>query len=114
MDDQPRNTPVSVGVYNNAKEITKERTDHEQATCTDMKSSLSRFPFNDSVSIAHTKSVTLMVSSSSVVLVGQSSIEQVNNDHCCGQEKLSREQKPIAERQTQMELFPSVLKNRCP
>ena len=90
MDDQPRNTPVSVGVYNNAKEITKERTDHEQATCTDMKSSLSRFPFNDSVSIAHTKSVTLMVSSSSVVLVGQSSIEQVNNDHCCGQEKLSK------------------------
>ena len=90
MDDQPRNTPVSVSVYNNAKEITKERTDHEQATCTDMKSSLSRFPFNDSVSIAHTKSVTLMVSSSSVVLVGQSSIEQVNNDHCCGQEKLSK------------------------
>ena len=90
MDDQPRNTPVSVGVYNNAKEITKERTDHEQATCTDMKSSLSRFPFNDSVSIAHTKSVTLMVSSSSVVLVGQSSIEQVNNDHCCGQENLSK------------------------
>ena len=90
MDDQPRNTPVSVGVYSNAKEITKERTDHEQATCTDMKSSLSRFPFNDSVSIAHTKSFTLMVSSSSVVLVGQSSIEQVNIDHCCGQEKLSK------------------------
>ena len=90
MDDQPRNTPVSVGVYGNAKEITKERTDHEQATCTDMKSSLSRFPFNDSVSIAHTKSFTLMVSSSSVVLVGQSSIEQVNIDHCCGQEKLSK------------------------
>ena len=90
MDDQPRNTPVSVGVYSNAKEITKERTDHEQATCTDMKSSLSRFPFNDSVSIAHTKSFTLMISSSSVVLVGQSSIEQVNIDHCCGQEKLSK------------------------
>ena len=90
MDDQPRNTPVSVGVYSNAKEITKERTDHEQATCTDMKSSLSRFPFNDSVSIAHTKSFTLMVSSSSVVLVGQSSIEQVNIDHCCGQERLSK------------------------
>ena len=90
MDDQPRNTPVSVGVYSNAKEITKERTDHEQATCTDMKSSLSRFPFNDSVSIAHTKSFTLMVSSSSVVLVGQSSLEQVNIDHCCGQEKLSK------------------------
>ena len=98
MDDQTRNTPVSVGVYSNAKQIAKERTDHGQTTCTDMKDSLSRFPSDDSVSIvsevrskAHTKSLTLMVSSSSVVLVGQSSIEQGKNDHCCGQEKLSKE-----------------------
>ena len=98
MDDQTRNTPVSVGVYSNAKQIAKERTDHGQTTCTDMKDSLSRFPSDDSVSIvsevrskAHTKSLTLMGSSSSVVLVGQSSIEQGKNDHCCGQEKLSKE-----------------------
>ena len=44
MDGQPRNAPESVGVYSNAKEIAKERTDHGQATCTDMKGSLSRFP----------------------------------------------------------------------
>ena len=82
----------------NAKETAKERTDNGQATCTDMKGSLSRFPSNNSVSTvsevrskAHTKSLTLMVSSFSVVLVGQSSIEQGKNDHCCGQEKLSKE-----------------------
>ena len=32
-----------------------------------------------------------MVSSFSVILVGQSSIEQVKNKHCCGQRKLPKE-----------------------
>ena len=121
MNDQTRNTPVSVGVYSNAKQIAKERTDNGQVTCTDMKGSLSRFPSNNSVSTvsearskAHTKSLTLMVSNFSVVLVGQSSIEQGKNDHCCGQEGFLKKHKPIAERKTQVELFPPVLKNRCP
>ena len=63
-----------------------------------MKDSPSRFPSNNSASIvseerskAHTKSLTLMVSSFSVVLVGQSSIDQVKNNHCCGQKKLPKE-----------------------
>ena len=80
------------------KKIAKERTDHGQATCTDMKGALPSFSYNDSVSIvseerskAHTKSLTLMVSSFSVVLVGQSSIDQVKNNHCCGQKKLPKE-----------------------
>ena len=68
MDGQPRNAPEGVGVYGNAKEIAKEHTDHGQATCTDMKGSLSRFPSKHSVAIvseerskAHTKSLALMV-----------------------------------------------------
>ena len=63
-----------------------------------MKDSPSKFPSNNSVSIvseerskAHTKSLTLMVSSFSVVLVGQSSIDQIKNNHCCGQKKLPKE-----------------------
>ena len=121
MNDQTRNTPVSVGVYSNAKQIAKGRTDHGQTTCTNMKGSLSRFPSDDSVSIvsevrskAHTKSLTLMVSSSSVVLVGQSSIEQGKMIIAVAKKSFLKKYKPIAERQTRMELFRTMLKNRCP
>ena len=112
MDGQPRNAPVSVGVYSNAKEIAKERTDHGQATCTDMKGSLSRFPSKNSVAIvpeerskAHTKSLTLMVSSSSVVLVGQSSIKQGKNDHCFAKKNLSEEAQAHCRKGDSVECF---------
>lgn len=99
MDNHARNTPVSDGVSSAAREISEERTNHDQETCNDLSGSLSWFPFNDSAStVVETRSddpantLKLMVSSFRAVLIGQSGTKQVSNDRCCDREKLSIEE----------------------
>ena len=51
-----------------------------------------------------------MVSSSSVVLVGQSSIKQGKNDHCFAKKTFLKKHKRIAEKETQWNVSTSVEK----